>query len=651
MLNLRSPHVNNRVFKLFQLSRPSTRIVVLPSQIRRTFHGPAQLHLARNMSVQTITSNLQALGLSQPAPYVDSQPEFNVIDVIRNYITDELSTISGVDKALIFPALDTPSTLEKGDLIIPLPRLRLKGVNPKEKATEWAAIFPKSKYLSEVRAEGPFIQFFFSKELLFNVVIKDVLTRTTEYGSLPLGVGKKLAIEFSSPNIAKPFHAGHLRSTIIGGFLANLYERLGWDVTRINYLGDWGKQFGLLAVGFEKYGDDALLKSDPINHLFSVYVKINADLKEEGPDLEGGINDQARKFFKRMEDGDETALKNWKVFRDLSIDKYIKTYARLNIKYEFYSGESQVSKEVMDNATKMFEDKGLVHVDRGAKLIDLTKFNKKLGKCLVQKSDGTSIYLTRDVGEAIGRYEKYKFDKSIYVIATQQDLHVAQFFEILKQMGLPWADRLEHVNFGMVLGMSTRNGTVVFLDDILEETKEKMHEVMKKNEAKYAQIEDPEKIADLIGISAVMIQDMQSKRINNYEFKWDRMLSFEGDTGPYLQYAHSRLRSVQRKSGIEESKLASANFDLLVEPAASNLIRILAQYPDTLKKAQKTHEPSTIVTYLFTLSHVVSQCYDILWVAGQEEELAIARLALYLAARQVLYNGMTLLGLTPVDRM
>ncbi|CAK7895041.1 arginine--tRNA ligase, cytoplasmic [[Candida] anglica] len=644
---LRTSSLIRRVPILFQRKTP----VVSTLKFNLRYIHSQFSHRPINMSVQTLTSSLSKLGLDQPELVEGSQPEYNVIDVMRNYITDELHKVSGVSKDIIFPALDTPNVMEKGDLIIPIPRLRLKGVNPKEKAEEWATGFAKGEYLSEVKAEGPFIQFFFNKKVLFNLVIKDVLTRTTDYGALPLGVGKKLAIEFSSPNIAKPFHAGHLRSTIIGGFLANLYEKLGWDVSRINYLGDWGKQFGLLAIGFDKFGSEESLEKDPINHLFEVYVKVNQEMTAEGPDAVGGINDKAREYFRKMEDGDEHALKIWKRFRELSIDKYVDTYARLNIRYDEYSGESQVSKEKMKFATDLFEKRGLVHEDRGAKLIDLTKFNKKLGKCLVQKSDGTSIYLTRDVGEAMGRYEKYKFDKSIYVIACQQDLHVAQFFEILKQMGFEWAKNMEHVNFGLVLGMSTRKGTVVFLDNILEETKEKMHEVMRKNETKYAQIENPDKIADLIGISAVMIQDMQSKRINNYEFKWDRMTSFEGDTGPYLQYAHSRLRSVQRKSNIDDSKLANANLDLLTEPAAESLVRILAQYPDIIKKAQKTHEPSTVVTYLFQLSHVVSQCYDILWVAGQEEDLAVARLALYAAARQVLFNGMTLLGLTPVDRM
>lgn len=601
--------------------------------------------------IYSITKGLAKLGMDQPKAVEKSYPDHNVLDVMRNYIAEELSRVSQVEPSIVFEALDIPTTMDKGDLLVPIPRLRLKGVNPKEKALEWSQSLNKGELLSEIKAEGPFLQFFFNKSVLYNLVIRDSLSRGTEYGSLPEGIGKKVVIEFSSPNIAKPFHAGHLRSTIIGGFLSNLYEKAGWDVVRINYLGDWGKQFGLLAVGFERYGSEELLDKDPIHHLFDVYVKVNKDILEEGEDVVGGTNDQARAYFKRMEEGDEEALKIWRRFRELSIKKYIETYARLNIKYDVYSGESQVSLESIKQATKIFADKGLLHDDRGAKLIDLTKFNKKLGKCLVEKSDGTSLYLSRDVGEAIKRYNTYHFDKMIYVIASQQDLHVAQFFEILKQMGFPWAKDLLHVNFGMVQGMSTRKGTVVFLDNILEETKERMHEVMKKNEAKYAQIDDPEKVADLIGISAVMIQDMQSKRINNYEFKWDRMFSFEGDTGPYLQYAHSRLSSVQRKSGYDESKLLDADFDLLTEPCAENLIRTIAQYPEVIKKALKTHEPSNIVTFLFSLTHIVSQCYDILWVAGQEEKLAIARLALYASARQTLYNGMTLLGLTPVDRM
>lgn len=624
-------------------------------QVKKEIRSRPILQVFKRRMTSSITSQLQKLSIEEPAKMKDSYPELNVVDLMRNYITQELAKISDVPADQIYPALEWTNTLERGDLLVPVPRLvRKKGINPKDIAEEWAAKFPCGDYLEKVEANGPFVQFFFKPELLFKVVLPDVLNRKEKFGSCPLGENKRVVVEFSSPNIAKPFHAGHLRSTIIGGFLSNLYEQLGWEVIRINYLGDWGKQFGVLAVGFERYGSEEALKKDPINHLFEVYVRVNKDIEEEGDSLplEESTNGKARAYFKKMEEGDPEALKIWQRFRDLSIGKYINTYARLNIAYDVYSGESQVSLERMQKAMKIFKEKNLTHEDRGAILIDLTKFKKKLGKTIVQKSDGTTLYLTRDVGAAIDRYEKYHFDKMIYVIASQQDLHTAQFFEILKQMGFDWADRLQHVNFGMVQGMSTRKGTVVFLDTILEETKEKMHEVMRKNEVKYSQIENPDEVADLVGISAVMIQDMQAKRINNYEFKWERMLSFEGDTGPYLQYAHSRLRSVERNaSSISPEKWVTADFSLLNEPAAITLVRLLAQYPDVLRNAMKTSEPSTIVTYLFKLTHQVSSCYDVLWVAGQTEELSTARLALYGAARQVLNNGMRLLGLTPVDRM
>lgn len=603
----------------------------------------------------TFAKHLQKLSINDPPVFEGSHPEANVVDLMRNYVADELSKVSGVDSKQIYPALEWTNTLDRGDLLIPVPRLvRQKGINPREIAQEWAEKFPEGELIGKVEANGPFVQFFFNPQFLFQTVIPDILTRTEDYGACKYVENKKVLIEFSSPNIAKPFHAGHLRSTIIGGFLSNLYEKCGWEVIRMNYLGDWGKQFGILAVGYERYGDDKKLAEDPIDHLFQVYVRVNKDIEEEGDTLpeSESTDGKSREYFKRMENGDQDAIKLWQKFRELSIEKYIGTYARLNIEYDVYSGESQVSKESMDRALKLYDEKGLVHIDRGAKLIDMTRFNKKLGKVIVQKSDGTTLYLTRDIGAAIDRYNKYHFDKMIYVIASQQDLHTAQFFELLKQMGFEWAHNLHHVNFGMVQGMSTRKGTVVFLNNILEETKDKMHEVMKKNQVKYAQVENPDEVADLVGISAVMIQDMQGKRINNYEFKWERMLSFEGDTGPYLQYAHSRLRSMQRNvPDITVADMENADFKLLQEPAAIALVRLLSQYADVLRNALKTHEPTTVVTYLFKLTHQVSSCYDVLWVAGQTKELATVRLALYTATRQVLSNGMKLLGLTPVERM
>lgn len=325
-----------------------------------------------------------------------------------------------------------------------------------------------------------------------------------------------------------------MRSTIIGGFLANLYAAAGWDVVRINYLGDWGKQYGILAVGFERYGDEEALAQDPINHLFEIYVRVNKEIaaeKEEAERLQKdgktaeaqaitdhGTDEQARRYFKLMVDGDEKALALWKRFRDLSIERYRETYDRLNIQFDEYSGESQVSEDAMNEAAKNMLEAGIAEESDGALIVNFSnhvpgKPGKALEKAIVRRKDGTALYLTRDISELLKREEKYHFDHMIYVIASQQDLHVKQFFKIVELMGhKEIAAKVQHINFGLVLGMSTRKGTVKFLNDILRDVGEYMHEVMRKNQDKYQQVEDPDAVADILGISAVMCQDMAGKR-------------------------------------------------------------------------------------------------------------------------------------------
>ncbi|RPA94651.1 arginyl-tRNA synthetase [Choiromyces venosus 120613-1] len=643
-------------------------------------------------SIESLNEQLNNFGISEPLPvFPDSNPTSNPIDVYRCYIAHVLAPITGVDIKLVYPALEWTQSLEKGDLILAAPRLRIPGRNGSDLTKEWAAKFPENPYVHPPTAAGTFLQFYFRKDVLSKLVLSSILGRKSAYGPIDTGKGKRVIVEFSSPNIAKPFHAGHLRSTIIGGFLSNLYESCGWEVIRMNYLGDWGKQFGILGVGYKRFGSEEKLLADPINHLFEVYVAINKIAEQEKEvekvkaeekgekqvcpglrtaywlllkameyrgtkgdkrQISNGLTDEeALEFFFKMEHGDEECIAMWKRFRELSIEKYKATYSRLNISYDDYSGESQVSKESMEKAGKMMKEMGISSESEGAIVVDFKPHAKKLGKAVVQKKDGTTLYLTRDIGAAMERYEKYKFDKMIYVVACQQDLHLQQLFMILKLLKLDWADRLTHVNFGMVLGMSSRRGTVVFLDDILADARDKMHEVMRKNEEKYKQVEDPEMVADVVGRTAVMIQDMSGKRINNYTFDMARMTSFEGDTGPYLQYAHSRLCSIQRKAGIPAENLLNADFSLLTEDHATNLIRCLAQYPDVLQNTLKTLEPTTVVTYLFKMTHLLSSSYDVLRVVGEEPKLSTARMALYESARQVLNNGMRLLGLTPVERM
>ena len=478
----------------------------------------------------------------------------NPVDVYRYHISKELEPITGKPLDDIYERLAWTQSFDKGDLSLPVPALRIKGKKPGEQAIEFADRFPESDLVEKPVVNGINLQFYFKPKPLSMLIIPSILKKKGKYGANEkLGLRdekdpsskKKIIVEFSSPNIAKPFHAGHLRSTIIGGFLANLYDAAGWDVTRINYLGDWGRQFGLLANAFEIYGSEEKLEKDPIGHLFDIYVEINKvskpeedAIKEKKEELKQAeehkkdtthlhkeiaameaisVNEKARQYFKKLENGDQDAFATWTRFRNLSIERYEKTYARLNIHFDVYSGESQVEKSRMERAVEQLRTSGLSEDSMGAVIVDLTKSEdkntQKLGKALVKKTDGSSLYLTRDIGEAVKRYELYHFDKMLYVVASQQDMHVAQLFKILELMGHnEIAEKCQHVNFGMVLGMSTRRGTVKFLDDILRDVGDKMHEVMKTNEKKYEQVHDPVQTADTLGITAVMVQDMKGKR-------------------------------------------------------------------------------------------------------------------------------------------
>ncbi|KAK1777555.1 hypothetical protein QBC45DRAFT_186034 [Copromyces sp. CBS 386.78] len=652
--------------------------------------GRSPLFFHRKHSTMTTAAPIDQLvkqvdGLSLDAikaKFPENYPELNLMDLYRAHLSNVLSEVTGVDTSLIYPNLGWTSGLEKGDMALPVPALRVKGKKPNELAEEWAAKFPDTDPLfTKPTVSQVHLSFFIKASPLVNAVIPLVHAKGAEYGfnkadglknpQDPSKGQKRIIVEFSSPNIAKPFHAGHLRSTIIGGFLSNLYAGAGWDVIRINYLGDWGKQYGLLALAYEKYGDEEALQKDPINHLFQLYVRINSEMtaekeeltkrKEAGEDVSAleanSLDEQARRYFKKMTDRDADALAMWKRFRDLSIVRYKDTYARLNIHFDEYSGESQVTEDAMNEVGKLMEEKKICKEDKGAQLIDFSelipgKEGKRLEKPLVRKRDGTALYLTRDISELLGRHEKYHFDKMIYVVASAQDLHLRQLFKIIELLGYKdIADKCQHINFGLVLGMSTRKGTVKFLDDILRDVADKMHEVMKKNENKYSQIEDPLATADVLGISSVMVQDMSGKRINNYTFNMETMTSFEGDTGPYLQYAHARLNSIRRKAGVSDEELATADLSLLTETSAINLCRHMAGWPDVVKNTLKTLEPTTVLTYLFKLTHALSSSYDQLQVVGSEPELMKARLALYTAVQTVLANGMRLIGLSPVERM
>ncbi|TPX38182.1 arginine---tRNA ligase [Synchytrium microbalum] len=577
----------------------------------------------------------------------------NHLEIFRHAIASQISATLNLPISTIRPVIEVPADNRNGDFAVPIPRLQLPG-NPVEICKKVAEKITPNEYILSCKPLGPFLNFVTNRTVLRDRVIPQVLELGSLYGRNASGFGKLAISEFSSPNIAKPFHLGHLRSTIIGNFIKNILEANGWATVSINYLGDWGKQYGVLAVGFDRYGSATKIKEDPIRHLFDVYVQINNDMgkDKEAPQYKE-INEAARAYFKRMEDGDPSALAVWQQMRDLSIEAYKLAYGRLNIGFDVYSGESQYSLAEMNDVLKDLRAMGLLEVSQGAELVNLESYGH--AKALITKSDGSMLYLSRDIAAAIDRYNYYHFDHMYYVVASQQDLHFKQLFTILSLMGKSWSKQCTHISFGMIKSkdgnMSTRKGTVVFLEDILNSVKDEMHDLMKANEVKYAQVENPERTADIVGQSAVMIQDMSARRNKDYEFNMDRMLAFEGDTGPYLQYAHSRLCSIERRSGLTiPAKFSLSNLEN--DKEMGPLIDMISQLPDAIIDASRNMEPSTIVTYLMKLSHTVSSALNELVVIGEKnKDTAIARLAVYKASRIALGNGMSVLGLLPLERM
>ncbi|PVH92138.1 arginyl-tRNA synthetase [Periconia macrospinosa] len=632
-----------------------------------------------------LATRLQKLDIDEPG-IPECFPSTNPLDAYRIEIANTISQLSHLQPHVIYPLLKRYSSLDKGDLSLPVPALNIKDEQPHILASRWADQFPESPFLFRPTLSGSFLVFHFKPKPLALRVLPSVLKNRTGWGSNPLlGLKdikdaskgrKRIVVEFSSPNIAMRFHQGHLRSTIIGGFLANLYEASGWDVVRLNYLGDWGKQYGLLALGYKLFGDDKALEDDPTQHLYDIYVKINSLLDQERAEIERletegkdatklrteGLDEQARKYFKSMCDDDPDAISTWKRFRELSIQKYKEAYKRLNIHFDEFAGESFVQESSMKSVQDQLEARGLLEESDGASIVKFSKHvsgkeGRALKTAVIRKNDGTSLYFTRDLGALFERDARYKFDRMIYVAAAKQGLHFNQLFKLMELTGNnELRSRISHVDFGMVLGMSTRKGTVVFLDDVLKDVGEKMHEVMRKNAAKYALIKYPERTADILGISSVIVQDMKGKRVKNYLFNIEAMTSFEGKgggpyRGPYLQYSHARVCSLLSNAGVLASETESANLDLLVEPQAILVVRLLAQYPDIIQKTLKKLEPVTILEYLSHLTHAVNSSYDVLHVAGSEPELKKARAALYEAAKCVISNAMKILGLTPLERL
>ncbi|KAG2227886.1 hypothetical protein INT45_002124 [Circinella minor] len=567
----------------------------------------------------------------------------------RKAIASQLSRITSCPESQLLGLLGTPKTALNQQFNIPIPRLKSQR-DSVQLSNELAHKFQPDSLIQEASAKGPFLHFSVRPTEYIRQTLLQVYNEQSNYGCHTADKSHIVVLDYSSPNIAKPFHAGHLRSTILGNFVKRIHQAMGYPVIGINYLGDWGKQYGLLAVGFEKYGDKALLEKDPIHHLYDVYVKINSDITED-------VDRQANEYFRRMEEGDLTVLEQWKRFRDLSISSYKSIYKRLGIEFERYSGESETEPYIQP-LYDLLQSKNLINKTAdGAWTVDLSSYD--LGSPVVRRADGTSLYLTRDLANLILRQSP---KKSMYIVGTEQSLYMQQMFKIAELASL--ATNMHHVSFGRVQGMSTRKGTVVFLQDILDTAQEQMLKNLKENVTKYNELltlgiqkggqrlvgqEAANLVADQLGTSAVIVQDLFANRVKNYSFSYDRMTAARGYTGVYLQYTHARMCAIERKTNTQIT--TDCDFSLLKEKEAFELALAVSQFPDVVKSSYQSMEPCVVVQYLFKLAHTMGQANSTLRIKDVDPSLAEARMLLLWAARTTLANGLKLIGISPLERI
>ncbi|PTL77333.1 arginine--tRNA ligase [Vitiosangium sp. GDMCC 1.1324] len=499
----------------------------------------------------------------------------------------------------------------------------------------------------EVVAAGPYVNAKFAQMPFTAEVIDAARSQGTRYGGSDVGAGKTVVMDYSSPNIAKPIAFHHIRSTMIGHSVANLHRALGYRVEGINYLGDWGKQFGLVAVGFQEYGDPAHRKD--MAHLVEVYVKAN-----KRAEAEPAFDDRARDFFRRMEAGESDALALWKEFRETSVRDFERIYSRLGIKFEHIEGESFYQGKMEPVIEEIARAPG-VKESQGATIVDLP-YAENEPPVLLKKNDGSTLYATRDLAAAIDRHERFRFEKSLYVVATDQALHFRQLFRVLKAMGREWSERMVHINFGRVHGMSTRKGNVVLLNDVLDEAKARAMEKVQQNIQEGAiQTDNPEALAEQIGLGAIVFGDLKNRRATDYTFDWDDVLNLTGHTGPYLQYAHARTCNILRRGG---GAPASYDASLLTLPEEQAVLRVIAKLPVVVQEAAEQAEPSFVARWLLDLAAEFSRYYTLgnqdrskrVLVEGNEP-LKAARLALTDATRAALAAGLGLLGIAAPENM
>lgn len=561
---------------------------------------------------------------------------------MKNKIIDLLDqTIQELDREKIADILEIPPKEDMGDFAFPCFQLaKVFRKAPNAIAQEIAENIPETEAVTKVTAMGPYVNFFMNKEEYAKEVIAKI---GNDYGCSDIGKGKTICIDYSSPNVAKNFHVGHLRTTIIGNSLYHIFDKLGYHVERINHLGDWGTQFGKLIVAYKKWGSKEAVEKNGIPELLKIYVKFHEEAEKDDT-----LNDQARQWFAKMEQGDEEALEIWEWFKNISMIEYKRIYGILNMEFDHYTGESFYRDKTASVVSEL-TDKNLLQESQGAMIVDLDDYD--MAPCLVTKKDGSSIYATRDLAAIFYRKKEYNFDKCIYVTGLEQKLHFAQVFKVVELMGYEWAkDQLIHVPYGLVSleggKLSTRSGNIVYAEDILKESVSKIKEII---EDKNPDLEDKEDVAHKVGIGAIIFNDLYNQRIKDVTFTWEKIHSFDGETGPYVQYTYARAASVLRKTGI--SHVDEIDASLIADESSISLLKELERFPEVVKVAADRLEPSVISRYVMSVAQSFNRFYHENQCNVEDQKLKEARVKLVIIAKQVIKDALELLGIQCPEQM
>lgn len=562
----------------------------------------------------------------------------------KKHIAEKLASC-GIDKEEIEAAIAVPPDNKMGDYALPCFKFaKVMRKSPVAIAEELKNTFATDDAISEVEAVNGYLNFRVNRTALVKETLEKIAEQGTAFGSSDMGNGKTICIDYSSVNIAKPFHIGHLSTTVIGGALYRIFKFLGYNAVGINHLGDYGTQFGKLIYAYKHWGSEEAVKEGGVKELTRLYVRYHKE-SENDPSMD----DEARSYFKLIENGDEECVKLFNLFKEITLKEVEKIYDELDIKFDSYAGESFYN-DKMQPVIDELAQKGLLVESEGAKIVDLEKYG--MPPCIILRSDGASLYATRDLAAACYRKEHYDFDKCLYVVAYQQNLHFKQIFKVLELMGKPWAKDLVHVAYGMVsllddngnqVAMSTRNGTVVLLEDVLKKCHEKCLEII---EQKNPDLEDKENVARQVGTGAVIFGALSNSKIKDIAFSYSKILNFDGETGPYVQYTAARIKSVLRKGGaIGKYEIKNVNED------EYQLIALLSTFPDVVKAAAERLEPFFVTRYAIDVASAFNKFYFDCKIIGDDANETNFRLAISSATLTVLSSALTLLGIKVPERM